>query len=292
MMMPLNALKLACRTVAFKLQRKNSDPTSDYDKAAATYDEYYSKYLGPSAQVLLDKLPVRQGDKILDLACGTGFFSHRLAAAIGPHGRLTAVDISGGMLERNRRGAQARALENIRFVQSDAMGVLRVTRAESLNGIVCGWGICYLDHAEFCIEVQRILRPNGFLGIIENKSTSLKKVSDLFRRVLVRNPDAIVKNIAIDLPKDASHLVRTLCKRGLVAIDSWDGAVSVPCMRGVDVAEYVVKSGAAAGFIDALDPAMADRIIRELAIAVDDERRRGGEVPVTHEYCALVAKRA
>lgn len=288
----MNTLKLAYRTVAFKLQRNNSDPSKDYDKASATYDEYYSQYLGPSAQILVDKLPVRPGAELLDLACGTGFFSHRLAAAVGPKGHLTSIDISRGMLERNRIGAQVRGLENITFIESDAIEALRATATASLDGVVCGWGICYLDHAKFRAEVQRVLRPGGFLGIIENKATTLKKVSSLFRKVLLRNPEAIVKNMVIDLPNDARYLVRTFCKGPLVEVESWDGEVSVPCKTGVDVAEYMIKSGAAAGFLDALDPSMTDRVFRDFAATVDDERKRGREVPATHEYCAFLARRS
>jgi ubiquinone/menaquinone biosynthesis C-methylase UbiE len=72
----------------------NSNPIADYDKGAVSFDDYYSRNLGSSALELWEKLPVKEGQVIVDLACGTGFFTTKLAHAVGQTGQIIAVDFS------------------------------------------------------------------------------------------------------------------------------------------------------------------------------------------------------
>ncbi len=45
------------------------------------------------------------GDRVLDVGCGTGYFTKILADLVGPDGRALGVDASSNMLERARRAA-------------------------------------------------------------------------------------------------------------------------------------------------------------------------------------------
>lgn len=286
----MNAAKLVYRTMSLKMRGVNSSHTRDYDAAAATYDEYYSRHLGREARQFMDAFPLRPGMKVLDLACGTGFFSHVLAERVGSEGRVTAVDLSPGMLARNRENAMAKGLTNIRFVEGDAIGILGGLDERSMDAVICGWGVCYMDHAKFRAGVERVLRPGGFVAVIENRACTLKDVSDLFRKVLLRHPDAIVKNMAINLPRDHRCLERSLCRGRLRKSSARNGAVTVPCRTGAEIAEYMLRSGASAGFLDALDRGMHDVIMNEFIELADQRFRRQVPVSVTHEYCTLIAR--
>ena len=287
-----NLFRLINRTITLKLRGIRSDPICDYDTAAATYDQYYSRYLGQCADQLLGRLPLQRGMRILDLACGTGFFSHRIADRIGSDGYLAAVDLSGGMLQRNREAAAEKGLRNIDFVEMDALQYLRGLKDASFDGVVCGWGICYMDHAPLERELKRVVRPGGFVGLIENRACTLKAVSALFRQTLLQHPQALAKDMVIKLPKDHRYLRKAFCRGALSADHSWDSNVVIPCRSGSEVVDYMLKSGASAGFINALDSSKIDEVMREFARIVDERFRRGQAVPVVHEYCALLATRA
>jgi demethylmenaquinone methyltransferase/2-methoxy-6-polyprenyl-1,4-benzoquinol methylase len=56
------------------------------------------------------------GDRVLDLACGTGRLSRDLAQRVGPSGHVLGVDFSSGMLE----GAKSRPLPNVEYRLGDA----------------------------------------------------------------------------------------------------------------------------------------------------------------------------
>jgi ubiquinone/menaquinone biosynthesis C-methylase UbiE len=288
----LNFSRLVYRTAVLKLGKINSDPTPDYDSAAASYDAYYSKYLGKGAIGMLEKLPIDSGQKILDLACGTGFFTHPLAEKVGVLGEVIAVDLSPGMLKCNREAAAAKGISNIDFIQSDALSFLSNLADDSIDGIVCGWGICYMEHKKFVLQLERVLKPGGFIGLIENRSSSLKAVSDLFTKVLMDYPNAMVKNMVIHLPKNKEYLIKTFCKSSLVPQEAWDGEVTVPCQNGDEIAEYMLKSGASAGFLNALEKNTLPQIMKSFVRYADENFAKGLLVPVTHEFCVLIATRS
>lgn len=292
-MILLNLVKLSLRSINFRLRNVTSSTVGDYDAAAATYDDYYSRYLGKAGSTLTEKLPLRAGDTIIDLASGTGFFSHEIAAAVGATGHVFAVDLSPKMLARNRENAAAKQLANIDFIESDALEWLKDQPSGTADGLVCGWGICYMNHAILRNEIERVLRPGGFFGIIENRACSLQAVSDLFRDALLVHPDALAKNMSIALPSDEKYLVKTFCKGLLTRTQSWNGEIVVPCKSGEEVAEYMLRSGASAGFIDALDQSHFDTMWAEFVKKADQRIAKNGEVPVKHEYCVLIgAKKA
>jgi ubiquinone/menaquinone biosynthesis C-methylase UbiE len=285
----LNLPKLIYKTVMLKISNVNSDPTPDYNTAAASYDAYYSKYLGQGALEMLDKLPVSSGQHILDLACGTGFFTHRLAAQVGQQGTVFAVDLSPGMLQCNEDNAKLKEISNITFIQSDALSFLSELADNSIDGIVCGWGICYMNHVKFLQQIERVLKPGGFIGLIENKSSSLKAVSDLFTKVVMDYPNAMIKNMVIHLPKNKSYLVKTFCKDSLQVQAAWDGEITVPCSNGAQIAEYMVKSGASAGFLDALKKELIPQVMQAFISYADESFAKGQVVAVTHDFCVLIA---
>ena len=51
---------------------------------------------------LIAGLPLRPGDRVLDLACGDGVYAHWLAERLGEGGRVLAVDLSPAFLELAR----------------------------------------------------------------------------------------------------------------------------------------------------------------------------------------------
>ena len=68
----------------------------------------------------IDALQLTQGDRVVEIGCGTGRNFALLERAVGPDGAIFAVDISEAMLARARKRAARHGWSNIEFVQSDA----------------------------------------------------------------------------------------------------------------------------------------------------------------------------
>ena len=67
--------------------------------AAENYERYFVPMIGrPVADELLEAAGLRLGERVLDLACGTGVIARLAAARVGGAGAVTGVDINPGML--------------------------------------------------------------------------------------------------------------------------------------------------------------------------------------------------
>ena len=76
-----------------------------HGNAAELYERYAVPYfLGPWAPGLVELAALQQGERVLDLACGTGVVARLAAPHVGVTGHVTGLDLNAGML------AVARAL--------------------------------------------------------------------------------------------------------------------------------------------------------------------------------------
>lgn len=88
-----------------------------FDLLAVRWDDEEIKSTPEKISLVLDAIGVAAGQSVLDLGTGTGVLIRPLLSRIGPQGRLTAIDASGGMLERAI--AKHRAEKGVRFVLAD-----------------------------------------------------------------------------------------------------------------------------------------------------------------------------
>lgn len=114
----------------------------------------------PVAAELIRRAGVRPGQRVLDLACGTGEPALSLAELVGPRGSVLATDLAEPMLEFARKKAADRGLDNIEFRIADAEA-LDVPPA-SFDSATMRWGLMYLARPERAVEgVHRALVPGG-----------------------------------------------------------------------------------------------------------------------------------
>ena len=131
-----------------------------WDRAVAAYEAGWRDQLEPAHSLMLDMMALQPGERVLDVACGTGLISFRAAEAVGEQGTVVGTDISGEMIETARRGAAARDLANVTFERGDAEA-LPLADA-SFDAAVCGLGLMYVpDPVRALCEMRRLLRPGG-----------------------------------------------------------------------------------------------------------------------------------
>ena len=82
-----------------------------YDKVADAYDDLWSRNVREPNARLTRALDLKRGERVADLACGTGLFTVAMAQAVAP-GEVVGVDVSEGMLAaaQKRAGAQGLSL--------------------------------------------------------------------------------------------------------------------------------------------------------------------------------------
>lgn len=84
-----------------------------FDKVADTYDATGIELMGPIARGLVAELAVQPGEVVLDIGCGRGAALFPLAAAAGPTGRVTGIDLSPRMVELTSADVVAAGLTDI-----------------------------------------------------------------------------------------------------------------------------------------------------------------------------------
>jgi ubiquinone/menaquinone biosynthesis C-methylase UbiE len=76
--------------------------------------------LSHHSEAVFPSLPVRRGDQVLDVGCGFGDTALKLAALVGPGGRVTGIDCCDAFLDFARAEVRARGVANVSFVRGDA----------------------------------------------------------------------------------------------------------------------------------------------------------------------------
>lgn len=156
-----------------------------FDVVAERYDQSGVPFFGPIAERLCGLLDVRPGESTVDVGCGRGAVTVLLAAAAGPDGSVTAVDVAEEMV----RHTQARvAAAGLGTVTVEVMDASRPTLPEDTYDVVASSLVLFFlpDPGAGLARWLRLLRPGGRIGVTTfgDQDETWKAVDDLFRPYL------------------------------------------------------------------------------------------------------------
>jgi len=138
-----------------------------WDKASAGWRKH-SEFIDSTVSHISDRLVelagIGAGSRVLDIAAGYGEPSLTAARAVGPNGKVVATDISAEMLAYGRERAQAAGLDNIEFVQSDAVSL--DFPAGSFDAALSRFGIIFDPDGEgAAARARSFLNPGSRMAI-------------------------------------------------------------------------------------------------------------------------------
>jgi ubiquinone/menaquinone biosynthesis C-methylase UbiE len=133
-------------------------------EAAELYERYVARYiLGPWTASLVDSARVTVGERVLDVACGTGVVARMAAQRVGPTGRIVAIDLNPGMIAV-AQSLPAPVGAPIEWLARSALD-LRLEDA-SFDVVLCQQGLQFFpDKAQALREMRRVLGPGGRLAL-------------------------------------------------------------------------------------------------------------------------------
>ncbi|MFC1823373.1 class I SAM-dependent methyltransferase [Thermodesulfobacteriota bacterium] len=108
---------------------------------------------------------IQSGQSILEVGCGTGFFTIPAAQLIGDQGCLVAMDVSSGFIEQVSIKVQNTDLKNVRIVKRDALETGLETA--SIDKVLLFGVIPFplLPLNRLLPEMHRVLKPEGTLAV-------------------------------------------------------------------------------------------------------------------------------
>jgi ubiquinone/menaquinone biosynthesis C-methylase UbiE len=128
--------------------------------AAEIYDQFFVPALfqaWPSR--VADVAALAPGQRVLDVACGTGILACEVAERVGPEGEVIGLDINDGMLTVARRKSSA-----IEWRQGDAENLPFADN--TFDAVVSQFGLMFFaDRQQALCEMVRVLRPRGRLAV-------------------------------------------------------------------------------------------------------------------------------
>jgi ubiquinone/menaquinone biosynthesis C-methylase UbiE len=132
-----------------------------FDAIADDYDIWDRGLHGRLAERLVELAEPATGEVVLDVGCGTGVLTRRVADRVGPEGSVIALDPSERMLEK----ARARGLPNTSYLRASVEGPLWF-RDGTFDLLTFCDSLTFLPDPELTIaDAWRLLRPGGRVAL-------------------------------------------------------------------------------------------------------------------------------
>lgn len=137
-----------------------SDAGQVTSSAAEVYDEFFLPALFAAwVPRVVAVAALQPGQRVVDVACGTGVLAMEAALATSPGGQVVGIDLNPGMLAVARRKAP-----QISWLEAPAEAL--PLEAESFDAAVSQFGLMFFEDQQAAMEeMWRVVRPGGRLAI-------------------------------------------------------------------------------------------------------------------------------
>ena len=140
-------------------ERETAGWQLETDAAEAYETNFVPVIFEPWANRLIDRAGIRSGERVLDVACGTGIVARRAAPQVGADGSVVGLDVNEGMLSMATRTTDGSAHE-IEWREGDATDL--PFDDDAFDVVLCQQGLQFVDDPVTALdEMRRVLAPGG-----------------------------------------------------------------------------------------------------------------------------------
>jgi SAM-dependent methyltransferase len=241
--------------------------------SADAYEQYLGSAFAPWAGDLVALADVREGERVLDVACGTGIVARQAVSRVGTAGLVVGLDVNEDMLSVARRTSAAATIE---WRQANA-AALPFSNG-TFDVVCCEQAIQFFPDPVKCLgEMRRVLRDTGRAAVSVCRpirySPAYATLADALERHVGPEAGAMMRSpfSAWSVDEFRGLFSAAGFARTRVRIDVWD-------LRYPSVAEFLRREAASsplAGLIRVLNDDARRDLVRDLEVRlaerVDDE---------------------
>jgi ubiquinone/menaquinone biosynthesis C-methylase UbiE len=236
--------------------------------------EVYERYLvpalfGPWAPVVMEQAALQPGERVLDVACGTGVVARLAASHVGAAGQVTGVDLNPGML------AVARTLappQGARVDWREGNAAALPFSPATFHVVFCQLGLQYFpDRPQALREMYRVLMPRGRLLLLVWRAIAHSPGFGALAEALERHvsPAAGAVMRAPFVFGDATEELRTLVtEAGFRTVRIRSDVRMVRFASPEALVQYQVAGSPLASHVAQVDDAAREALIREVTAAM------------------------
>lgn len=231
-----------------------------FNRVAHGYDRPALRFFSYSADKMVARLKPRPGEKILDVATGTGAVALAAAQAVGEHGRVVGIDIAEAMLEQAEKKIRKFGIDNIDLHIMDAAAL--DFRSGYFDSVVCAYALFFLPDMQVGLnEWGRVLKPGGSVMFTSFGPEAFRPMLDLFMARLAHHGVATdpVAGARLNDPMQCHQLLNAA---GLIDTEVVNEQLGYHLKDAADWWEIVYNAGLR-GMLDKLAPDRRDIFQRE-----------------------------
>jgi ubiquinone/menaquinone biosynthesis C-methylase UbiE len=176
---------------------------------AEVYEHYFvANIFAPWTPVLLNHAAPRRGERVLDVACGTGIVARQVAPMVGETGTVVALDLSPAML------AVARTLPSpggaaIEWREGNALALSLPDHTFDL--VLCQQGLqFFVDRSAALREMRRVLVPGGRVALSVWQALQHHPLYEALYEATARHLGTPVSAVALSFSLGDAEELRTL----------------------------------------------------------------------------------
>ncbi|WP_375482937.1 class I SAM-dependent methyltransferase [uncultured Jatrophihabitans sp.] len=262
-------------------------------EVAAHYDEL-PLWSAPFGQLILDRVPLRAGQTVVDVGAGTGFLTVELAQRCGPTSRVIAVDPWAAAMDVLRDKCRYLGLTNVQLQVGGADAVDLGDR--SVDVVVSNLGLNNVDDAAAVLsECHRVLRPGGTLLTSSNLVGHLAEFYDVFRETLTgvgRTDRLPALDAEIAHRATVGSMSRQLEQAGFDLVDTATGSFTMRYADGTALLHhYFIRLGFLPGWRAVVGPGDGGEVFAELERRLNARARAAGSLDLSVPMACVTARR-
>ena len=257
--------------------------------------EAYEQYLvppmfAPWADRLIETSDVHEGERVLDVACGTGIVARRAASRVSESGSVVGLDINHGMLAVAEEIA-ADVHPSIEWRHGDAADL--PFSDESFDVVCCQQALQFFDDPVAAVrQMRRVLTPDGRMA------SSVWRPLD-YQPAYVVLADALENYVSDEagtmmrspFPAWKGTNLRTLVRDA--GFDDVSVTIDIGSVRYPSVEEFVRREAASSPLaepIAAFEREVQDELVREVEDELDTYRDDEGVVSPMESYTVIAER--